>query len=170
MEERPLECGACKHPPDVIYKAIEEGKIKSTCMCAKCPILQKKIGNPVDANQENPTPLISLTCSNCKTTAEMLRLGEGVGCPKCYELFEELLIKEMCDMNCMPVDPSSSSKDKQGSLHLGKMPENQDKHSLANQIESLNIALGEALAIENYERAANIRDQINALLGNTDGK
>lgn len=169
MEERPIECGGCKHPANVVYREIQEGKILSHCMCSKCPVLQKKIGQP--AQNESDVRLISLSCNHCQTTAEMIQMGEGIGCPLCYDVFEELFIKELVDMNCMPIDPKSlAAKEKNISLHLGKTPESLENNSISKQIESLNIALGEALALENYERAASIRDQINALLGNSNGK
>jgi len=172
MEDRPIECSSCKHKPHIVFKEIVDGKIVTTSMCSNCPIFQKKLGKQVDLDNDNSdSSLMNLSCTNCQTTFQKILMGEPMGCPKCYTFFEDLLIKELKSMDCVPSDPkSSSSKEKQTSFHLGKMPENLDKNNISTQLETLNTALGEALALENYEMAANIRDQINTLLENPNGK
>jgi protein-arginine kinase activator protein McsA len=54
---------------------------------------------------------------------------------------------------------------KQIPLHVGKSPEQRvRKGALSARLETLHLALGEAIAFENYEEAAALRDQIKELM------
>jgi len=63
-----------------------------------------------------------------------------------------------------------SEKDKNLSFHLGKIPDKLEAGHLSIRLESLQAALGEAIALENYEKAAGIRDQIKLILEGTDAR
>lgn len=60
-------------------------------------------------------------------------------------------------------------KEKKLSFHLGNTPDKLKESHLSLRLESLQAALGEALALENYEKAAGIRDQIKVILEGKDG-
>ncbi len=151
MEERPLECAQCKRRAHIIYKEVKNGRIDSCRMCSMCPILQTKIGVPVDCAIKEPSdPNNTQTCQSCQTCLTNLTIGETVRCSKCYEVFEEHLTKELSEIARTPI-------------HLGKTPDLFKNEDATKKLDSLQSALTEALTIENYERAAALRDQIKTL-------
>lgn len=90
-------------------------------------------------------------CSGCGTVrAAILKTGR-MGCDKCYENFAAEML---------PVIVSLQRSDQ----HLGKVPLNAPVR-LRNSVElaRLRRELDQAVANENYEKAAVLRDQIQAL-------
>lgn len=103
----------------------------------------------------------------CQTSSEGVLRGETLGCAKCYEVFATLVINMLTESDALSIQPQETEKteNKIVSLHLGLVPENMcdNAEQLTEKLENLNCALGEALALENYEEAAHIRDQIQEL-------
>lgn len=160
MEERPIPCSSCKRRAEILYKEISEEKVTCYKMCRDCPQLLQKLGNPVQDQ--------GLICDNCHSNFHSFIMGEGFGCPRCYTVFEDLLIQELKNTKAIPA--LASVKKKKTFLHFGKSPTLFENKDVKIKIETLQLALNEALAMENYELAANIRDQITALMGGRDGK
>ena len=72
-----------------------------------------------------------------------------MGCDKCYDTFKDTILNLL--LRC------------QISLkHIGKKPKN-FKLSDASEIENLNIELQEAIKIEDYEKAACLKEKINLI-------
>lgn len=88
-------------------------------------------------------------------------MGEPLGCKDCYTTFQDVLTKELLESNLisarLTLSPNNSI------LHIGKSPDNNASTQSGNRIRDLNESLSEALKGENYEEAAWLRDQINAL-------
>ena len=151
MEERPLECALCKRKPTVTYKELKNGRVDSCCMCSMCPVLQTKIGVPSDeALPDSIEPNLNQICPNCQTCLHDVTVGGTVGCSKCYDAFGEFLTKELTESNATPI-------------HMGKSPDLFRNEDVTKKLDSLRLALTEALTLENYERAASLRDQIKTL-------
>ncbi|MBO7404788.1 MAG: UvrB/UvrC motif-containing protein, partial [Clostridia bacterium] len=75
----------------------------------------------------------------------------GAGCPKCYETFEAELAPTV-------------SRAHGGSEHTGRVPlKYRDRIERKHRIEALEAERAEAVKNENYERAAEIRDELKAL-------
>ena len=94
------------------------------------------------------------TCSNCGLTFSQFRTSSLLGCPQCYEAFDELLV------------PMLELAHDGGSHHIGKVPRRattsgQQQDQL--QVLSMRKRLAQAVASEDYELAATLRDQIGRL-------
>lgn len=98
----------------------------------------------------------SKRCPKCDTTWDRLREDGRAGCAYCYEAFEDKLLEVM-------------EKMQRASHHVGKIPvallkRRQRLHDLRkqrdNRLQMLQNRLKEAVATENYEDAAALRDKI----------
>lgn len=158
MEERPLECSSCKRKATITFKEIAEGKTCSTRMCSECPYLQSKVGMPCNGPIDTKHSIEGSYCKNCQTTHQSLLIGEGVGCEKCYDVFEAAIIDGLKSSHAIPNECVTSS-----SFHFGCVQESPQSDS-SLKLETLNKALSEALRLENYEQAASLRDQIKTLM------
>lgn len=164
MAERPIECSHCKKPITVVYKEMINSSIVCNEMCATCPILGQKlhgVSNKVTSHESYARS--GMCCGHCRTTLESIKMGNPLGCSECYAVFADILVTELISMKKIPLKGTKSRKNQ--SLHLGKTPNKLTKIPSSNRLVALNEALNDALKKENYEQAAWLRDQINALLG-----
>lgn len=163
MVNRPLECSQCQKAARVCYKEIIRSSITCTEMCADCPILENKLHGEslqLQASDKQNT----LCCSRCGTALDAIKMGDSVGCTDCYEIFSDTLIIELIQTETIPPSLIKSLSGKQPTpLHTGRAPNTPVDITLSKRLSSLNEALNEALKKENYEQAAWLRDQINAL-------
>ena len=89
----------------------------------------------------------SKKCQQCNASFDDLIEKSRLGCDKCYDTFKDTILNLL--LRC------------QISLkHIGKKPKN-FKLSDASEIENLNIELQEAIKIEDYEKAACLKEKIN---------
>ena len=162
-EDRPLECNECKKKITVCYTEIIGDSINSFSMCKNCPSLQRHLhGDHVSTSykKSKKDKGTGLCCGTCNTSLESIRMGSFLGCPDCYSVFSDILIHERLHKR------SSEKKHSLKQLHVGRSPdENIEIHPSARLL-ALNEALNETLAREEYEQAAWLRDQINAITGN----
>ncbi len=90
-------------------------------------------------------------CPACGFTLEDLRRVRRFGCAECYTAFGEEIAPMLRGMH-------------KGASHVGKVPEGlmalQFKHQ---RLQDLRSRLEQAVASENYEEAAGIRDEILTL-------
>jgi protein arginine kinase activator len=159
LPERPLECTECRRKVAYTYTEIVGGVVTQACMCKECPILEQKLRGAND--EAEPAEGIfgkkgGLCCGNCGTTLEGVRMGHPLGCPQCYEVFEDILSEELARLE-------TSAAGKNGVVHKGRSPGETIKVSPAIRLLALNEALNEMLSREDYEQAAQIRDQIKEL-------
>mgnify|MGYP000152990068 FL=1 len=107
--------------------------------------------SPKFQNQYLETLTRRKQCEKCgMTMEEFLKVGK-VGCSNCYTAFEEKL--------------NPLIRRLQGSVkHNGKVPDNvARKASVNKKIEELKELLNKAIEREEYEKAAELRDQIKSL-------
>lgn len=162
IPDRPLECGECKKPVAVRYIEIVGGTITMTSMCADCPELQRRLyGTHPPVKVANQIIDAELACGNCGTTLEEVRRGHPLGCPECYNVFEDVLLMEIHSANRLPTRLLPLKRS--GPIHIGRGPGEQLTINLSSRLSALNEALKETLKREDYEQAAWIRDQIKAL-------
>ena len=91
------------------------------------------------------------SCPGCGMTLREFAANGGIGCPRCYEAFEAELA------------PTVSRVHGRGS-HVGRAPSKfRDRIDRKRRIESLEAEQREAIKNENYERAAEIRDELKKL-------
>ena len=164
--ERPIECTGCKKKACINYREIKDGKVSTTRYCVDCPTLRDKVAVEVGEDELAPFEVEkNVICPECKTSLHSVMTGAPFGCKKCYEAFEEFLTHEFAQMGAIPLSNREEGEDQAKiPFHLGNVPSKAKSPDFANKLRSLNSALHEALAIENYERAANLRDQIKLLM------
>lgn len=169
MSERPLECSECKKPIKVIYKEIDLQTHTCNHMCESCPILQKKL-HGADFEQDSLNwAKKGLCCVKCGTSTESLSIATHLGCSECYHVFEALVSEKIVKEELIPEKfRSSYIKNPSLSFHLGHTPLRKTTKVLSNTVTDLSEALNEALKKENYEQAAQLRDQINQLMDSPD--
>lgn len=92
------------------------------------------------------------SCTTCGMTLGRFRKSGLLGCPDCYERFEKQL------------DPLVVRAHAGGSAHVGRVPKRSsdlvDLQSLRRQLVE---ELDRAVAAEQYERAAKLRDRLSGL-------
>lgn len=163
MADRPLECAECKKPIKVCYTEMCDQTVVRTSMCADCPELQKRLhGIPAEAIKDQTKA--GLCCGNCGTTLEEVRQGASLGCSSCYEVFGDLLAKELS----LEPKPLEAKGKKMAPVHRGRSPGEMAEVTPASRLLALNDALKETLKREDYEQAAWLRDQIKELTKNDD--
>lgn len=168
MSERPLECSQCKKAADVIYSEMVGDSVTTTEMCRDCPVLKQKLQGKT-VQQEAPKKEEGLCCSHCHTSLESVLMGEPLGCKECYAIFQDVLTDQLLESQLISPRLKPNPASPVPTLHIGKSPHIKDKGENTTRIRDLNEALSEALKGENYEEAAWLRDQINALTEVKDG-
>jgi protein arginine kinase activator len=101
-----------------------------------------------------PAAVPEKECPNCGLSFSQFRTTSLLGCPQCYDAFDELLT------------PMLEMAHDGGSHHIGKVPTHaisakQEQGQL--QVLSMRKRLAQAVASEDYELAATLRDQIGRL-------
>ena len=97
------------------------------------------------------------TCSACEMTFAEFRKGGTLGCPICYESFEKQL------------GPLVERAQNGGSHHIGRTPtQSEDAIDRQLQVRHLVRELERAVEAEEYERAAELRDQLDSLESGSD--
>lgn len=171
LPDRPLECSECKREISVVYTEIVGDTVVRTSMCADCPCLQKHLrGVPMmghGAHKDETAPA-GLTCGNCGTTLESLRVGLPTGCGICYEVFDTALVSELFASDKIPQHIIPGKK--LTALHVGRAPGVTQEVNATSRLLALTEALNDTLRKENYEQAALLRDQIKALTDRKKGE
>jgi protein arginine kinase activator len=129
-------------------------------LCEKCaPLAQKEIPS-IDSFDITVSDIInsffggnaimpSAKCGFCNTTFDIFSQTGKLGCPQCYDVFADQLAN--------PIKRIHGSD-----RHIGKIPK---RKGGADKITTLKQKLEEAVAAEDYENAAKIRDEIRKLEG-----
>ncbi|MGM0439983.1 MAG: UvrB/UvrC motif-containing protein [Chlamydiota bacterium] len=146
--EKPLDCTNCHKAVEVYYTVIEGSRLVRSKMCAACPLLQKKLRCEEHIGLRYEGGNTELSCPNCGTVAEDIVTRKGLGCSKCYQIFDDKIIELISTSGSCLLE------------HVGRKPEERLLFSPALRLVQLNEILEETLDNENFEQAAWIRDQI----------
>lgn len=160
------ECGV--NPASIRLITVINGNKRERNLCPACMAKLKNPGGTLDFSSlvgllggilqaaekpadgdEGDTP--EITCPKCGQTYEAFRKTGYLGCPGCYRAFSEPL--------------EALLKRVHGSTqHTGRVPGGiRGTVALKLNIDGLKQKLGRAIAEEEYEEAARLRDQIRAL-------
>ena len=163
-------CENCHQEEATVHLTqIVDGKVEKHHLCEACA--EKKgidvHGQPMDLGgvfaglkkqldhlkegAKEPRAPRSAVCPACgMTRAEILKKGR-LGCDRCYEFFGAEMLPVVVSLQ-------------HGDQHLGKVPRHASVR-MKNSVEQARLRreLDKAVAGENYELAARLRDQIKAL-------
>ena len=163
-------CERCKkNTATVFYEESINGESRSYSLCQECAAEMKKSGElsgffpfagfgnmhdqlfgglfgSVEAQEK-----LRKVCPLCASSFSDLKKNGKVGCPECYKTFGEEL--------------SATIHSIHGNVkHIGRAPakfrKNREKE---NEIKALKKQLKEAIAAENFEDAAKLRDKIRSM-------
>ena len=96
-------------------------------------------------------PKEDVVCPRCSTTLSQFTKSGKLGCPTCYEAFREQLQPMLLQIH--------------GRVqHAGRQPlATEDAQRTRSRQESLTRQMEQAVALEDFETAARLRDQIRAM-------
>lgn len=160
------KCDMCNQPAVVHETTVRSGITKEIHLCAECahkqgvviPGLYKTaelqhfaIAGPASVSRK-PKSSRRLSCSQCGTTFAQFRRSGTLGCPACYQAFDTHLSRL--------IERAQAG----ATHHCGKSPSNAGT-SIDRQarISKLMRELNSAVAAEQYERAAELRDALENL-------
>ena len=176
LEAAAMLCDICKKREATIHiKEVKNGKCISTNLCPECAKDKEmsgglgafgfnlaevifNVGKMSEADKEGAaaekkekTP--SVICPECGwTLAKMRRSGGKLGCSGCYKTFAKWVNMAVAQVQKSPV-------------HTGKRPEKCERsaNAIRMEVDKLQLDLAAAVSAEEYEKAAQFRDRINAL-------
>lgn len=156
-------CMICKKNEATVHLTqIIEGKITKVDLCERCAKekgvedaagfaladLLMELGTGKQPAKSQPH---DVGCPVCGCTQSEFRKSGRLGCAKCYEHFWDILEPALKAMH-------------RGTQHIGKIPKNvKIVENIQEKIQFLEQKLKEAVALENYEEAARLRDMIRQL-------
>ncbi len=154
-----MTCDVCKkNSATVFLTQIVDGKMQKVNLCEACS-KDKGVTDPtgfaladlllgLGAAQEIEKGSAVMKCPNCGFSQADFKKTGRLGCAQCYDTFADGLASLIKQMH-------------KGVEHVGKVPQRAVR-SLARQSElkELHRNLRKAVAEENYETAAQIRDTI----------
>lgn len=162
-----MQCDFCGNKATVFLTQLVEGEMKKMCLCEECA-REKGVTDPTgfsladtvmggDGPEEigqlapaSPAPT-GPTCANCGFTYAKFQQVGRLGCSECYETFREDVVRRLKGMH-------------KGVTHEGRVPEGlMAAYERQRCLERLQERLEEAIAAENYEEAAGLRDEINEM-------
>ena len=161
-------CTICKEKPATVHLTqIVGDKMQKLDLCEDCA-KTKGINDPTSfgladldlvlglgASQqlEQAAGGVELKCPRCGFTQTDFKKSGRLGCPECYATFAEGLAGLLKTMH-------------KGTRHTGKAPEAlRATRENADRMKSLQAKLAKAIKDENYEQAAQVRDEIKQLTG-----
>jgi protein arginine kinase activator len=155
-----LKCDVCNASATVHLTQIINNQIHKIDLCESCAE-EKGITNPdgysladllvkPGVGSEEATEFLESSdeCPECEYTQKEFKKTGRLGCEHCYETFAPLLGRALQGMH-------------RGDQHKGKVPEDAlERKSYEDRISSLEGDLQKAIANEQYEEAAQYRDEI----------
>ena len=163
-----MTCDVCKqNEASVFLTQIVEGKMQKVNLCDSCA-KAKGVDDPTGfaladlllglgaAQEIERSSGAAHRCSVCGFSQADFKKTGRLGCAQCYETFSEGLNSLLKAMH-------------KGTHHTGKVPARISKLiERENALKTLQRDLQKAVQEENYESAAQIRDQLRQLEASTD--
>ena len=155
-----MQCEMCKEQEATVHLTqVMDGVVRKMHLCEDCAAksgvdpkggmsltdLLVGLGQMVAAPGE--TQDSGRACPRCHLRQSDFKKGGRLGCPECYEAFAAELA---------PLIHAMHRRDR----HAGKVPK---RATAAAGLDDLQRELSQAIAAENYELAAQVRDRIQAL-------
>ncbi len=159
-------CCVCKEKPATVHLTQIVGeKMQKLDLCEDCA-KAKGVNDPTSfamadlmlglgASQElDPTAgALEIKCPRCGFSQADFKKSGRLGCPECYQTFADGLAGLLKTMH-------------KGTRHIGKTPEALRKsRETGDRLKLLQKKLNKAVETEDFELAAQLRDEIKALSG-----
>ncbi len=156
-----MQCCICKEKEAKVHLTqIVNDKIQKVDLCEQCA-KEKGVNDPagfsladlllgLGASQEMEQVAggADLKCPSCGFSQADFKKAGRLGCSACYTTFAEGLEGLLKSMH-------------KGTKHLGKVPQHlQQNRDLSDKLKSLQKKLDRAVADEDFEQAAVVRDEI----------
>jgi protein arginine kinase activator len=166
METSPMKCQKCAKPATFHITDIERGKPREFHFCdeharqhltpseepaepSAMGELAKKLAIPGTARE--PSPADKQSCPICNLTFLEFRNSGRLGCPYDYEVFRDELLPLLENIH-------------DETRHSGKVPKRAPRNSQQQTtLIQLRNDLKRAVAAEDYETAARVRDKIRSI-------
>jgi protein arginine kinase activator len=156
-----MQCDVCGEKDATVFLTqIVEGKMQKVNLCEACAktkgvndptgfaLTDLLLGLPAEKLERGPA---SHKCPVCGFTQADFKKTGRLGCSECYTTFAEALAPMLANMH-------------KGTTHVGKAPGNRARLREINaKMKTLQASLDEAVASEQYEKAATLRDEIRQL-------
>lgn len=162
-----MKCECCHEAEATIHLTqVIDSEVKKLNLCQTCALkngidLNSPISitdvllglgaQPVEKQKQSSMSEFDLSCSRCQMTRSEFKKRARLGCPECYNAF-------MGELSALTQAMHHSRQ------HVGKIPARQGVEArVAAQVAALQKDIEVAIAKEEYEMAANLRDKIRAL-------
>lgn len=172
-------CENCNQNEATIhYTEVINGVKTERHLCSKCmqeldynmegefpfsKLIRGILSSHLSGGSQETNPLLHLCCDKCGMTyQEFTKIGK-FGCAECYNVFGPLILDNIKKIQGSSVHSGKKYKSACGDLNL---PENRLNHTVPDeemQLKKLSEELQTALAIEDYEEAARLRDAIKLI-------
>ena len=169
-------CENCnKNDATIHYTEIMNGAISEHHICSECAkeldlsyysdglsselpfakLLTGLLASKMLLQQESNNPMTHVICPKCGMNYDEFTKVGKFGCAECYNVFGPLIEEHMKKLHG-------------NSVHTGKQYRNPDhvieeSDDMKKDLEILNAKLKEAIKLENYEEAAQYRDEIKEI-------
>lgn len=163
-----MQCDFCEEKATVFLTQLVEGEMKKMCLCEKCA-KEKGVTDPTgfsladvllgggqikDSGQiieSVPETGTGEACPACGFTYDKFQQVGRLGCSECYTSFHDEIERRLKSMH-------------KGTVHVGRVPEGLlAAHEKRQRLQKLHERLEQAVAAENYEEAAGLRDEIHEI-------
>lgn len=161
-----MQCDVCHSKEATVFLTqIVEGKMQKVNLCEACS-KEKGVNDPtgfaladllmgLGAAEDIEKSSGALKCSVCGFTQADFKKTGRLGCSACYAVFGDGLSSMLKNMH-------------KGTTHTGKAPAAlQERRARGEKLRALQDSLHSAVAAEEYERAADLRDQIRRMEAGT---
>lgn len=165
-----VPCQICgQNPATFHFKQVLNGEVKEIYVCEACSeqegfefesdsltdfLFGLGMDQPVRKGDASKGDRV---CPTCQMRFSDYRKTSRLGCPQCYETFADDLAPALTGMHRGRV------------THCGKVPALSEKSVAVEQVKSLQSSLQAAIAHQNFEEAARIRDQLHGKNGDAQG-
>jgi len=159
-------CQKChKNLATIRYAEVVDGQVSDQHLCPECMTLHEKnaatgfelSGPAPTVRRPSPERVVreavrmQRTCPACNIRLSRVLEQSRVGCPECYDVFQEHLEPILKGLH-------------RSMLHKGKTPHLSDARArLRSDLQTKRALLRSVLRAENYEEAAQLRDDIRDL-------
>lgn len=147
--DRPEGCEHCDKPCNQWYTRVDASGAVTCGMCADCP-KAKSLLDPAQFTPFAAPPASGPSCHACGFTLADFEREKRFGCPLCYQTFGTLVSRVLA-----VAQPAL--------CHTGKHPAKNHGALTQSRLAAARTELRQAVAKEDFESAARLRDEILAL-------